>query len=266
MTVYFIRHNWDGPQWTQVISTLFQANRVGVHFDEVQPPADPFDPNQYSEKAGRTAIRYLSQCSDEQALVVGAYRNHDRILIGLSEVNSKQALSINGIQIKSLQLTNVRTITMDEFPLPFLIAPPFSTMVQWDKGTLAVNSFYFNQNPELAVDLLSPWHLEILAEKWLRRRGLLTRKLYKTGKSMKDMDIVGISPHGRYVVAQIKFSCKDEVISAFFERVQQLHNTFGYFFTKDSVMQHERLILLTNVFDEFQNEQSYLRGLIFGRL
>ena len=271
MTVYFIRHNWDGPEWTPVIQYLFENNKIkiGVHFDNVQPPADPFDPNQYAQRAAKTAIRYLNECSRNQHLVVSSYRNQNEILIGLSKVNSKDTQLINGYQIKYVQLTNVRRIQIDEFPLPFLIPPPYATIVRWNMGELAVNSFYFKKEPELTLDLLSPWHLEILVEEWLRRKQLLSRKLFKTGGAMKEMDIVGISPQGGYIVAQVKYSCTDNLIEEFFQKINLLHNTVGYFFTvnPNNHVQHERLIDLQDVFDDFlREEQNYLRKLIFGRL
>jgi hypothetical protein len=206
----------------------------------------------------------LNDCSEKVSLIVASYRNHDRILVGLSEIGSKQTEMLNGSQIKSLRLKKVKSVAMQEFPLPFLIAPPFATFVRWHMGRLAVNSFYYGHSPKPKVELLSPWHLEILAEEWLRHKRLLSRKLFKTGKAMKDMDIVGLSSKGEYVLAQVKHSCSEEIVKAFLVKIDSLDNTIGFFFTTESDVNDKRVILFKDVFNDFEHEDNYLKMLTFG--
>lgn len=270
LPVYFIRHNWDA-EWQGVVDTLFASKMIGIHYEEIRPPADPFDPNAYNNKKGRAAIRHLNDCSNKSALIVASYRGYDSIYIGLSEVGSKRTQDINNHQIKCLKLCNdVRAVLQNDFPLPFLIAPPFLAMVRWKMGEAAVNLFYRNEtleNAEMDLCLLSPWHLEILAEEWLRRKNLLSRKLFKTGSSMKGLDLVGFSPEGKYIVAQVKHSCDEQAISDFFKKVDALQGAAGYFFVSKSKVKDDRIISLETIFEEFRREEpDYLRALVLARL
>ncbi len=155
---------------------------------------------------------------------------------------------------------------MQDFSLPFLIAPPFLTMAKWEMGKQAVNSFYFNETPELTLDLLEPRHSEILAEEWLRRNKLLLYKLYRTGETMKDFDIVGLNEKNELVVVQVKYDCKNSEIEDFIEKVELMRNTNGYFFTKKDDFKHKSVFSLNKIFNDFNNDKEYLSALISGRL
>lgn len=270
LPVYYIRHNWKEPEFQTIIKTLFEDHKIGIHFENTQKDQkDPFDPNSYNKSAGKTSIKYLNACNESESLIVAGYRDHDRILIGKSETSSRGLWSPNDIEIKYLKLTDVKEVTIDDFLLPFLIAPPFLTFVKWHVGNKPVRTFFFAKKKLFKIEMLSPWQLEILAEEWLRKRGIIKYKLYKTGKYMKLFDIVGVDDKCNPIAVQVKYTCSKKEVNEFFDKIDSLKNVKCYFIykeikDKDKILDDERLITFKSVINDFSNDEEYLEKLCYG--
>lgn len=272
LPVYYIRHNWKDQKFEPVINTLFEDHKIGIHFENTQKyQNNPFDPNSYSKIAGKTSIKYLNKCNESDSLIVASYRGHKKILIGISENSSKDLFFSDDTEIKYLKLTNVKEVAIDNFPLPFLIAPPFSTFVEWHMGKIPVNTFYFNLKKSEVIEMLSPWHLEILAEEWLRKNSIIKYKLYNTGKTMKSFDIVGIDDENNLIAVQVKHKCNNNEVIDFFESIDSMKNVKCFFITieikgkvPDKILSDKRLIIFKNVNKDFSNDKKYLEKLYYG--
>lgn len=273
LPVYYIRHNLDVPEFKTIIDTLFEDRKIGIHFENTQKyQKDPFDPNSYNKSAGKTSIKYLNECNESESLIVAGYRDHDRILIGKSETSSRGLWSPNDREIKYLKLTDVKEVTIVDFPSLFLIAPPFSTFVKWHKGKESINAFFFDQKKSFKIEMLSPWQLEILAEEWLRKKGIIKYKLYKTGGYMKSFDIVGVDDENNPIYVQVKHECDKNTVNKFFDKIDSMKNVKGYFFTikiadkePDKILDDKRLILFKkSVINDFSNDEEYLEKLCYG--
>jgi hypothetical protein len=268
--VYYIRHNWKGQKYQTIIKTLFEDHKIGIRFEDTQKyQKDPFDPKSYDTRAGKTSIKYLNECNESESLIVAAYKDHNEILIGKSETSSIGLWSPNDIEIKYLKLTDVKEVTIDDFLLPFLIAPPFSTFVKWHVGDIPVKTFFFAKKKLFKIEMLSPWQLEILAEEWLRKRGIIKYKLYNTGKYMKLFDIVGVDNKCNHIAVQVKYTCSKKEVNEFFDKIDSLKNVKGYFIykeikDKDKILDDERLITFKSVINDFSNDEEYLEKLCYG--
>lgn len=272
LSVYFIRHNWslkNGQDYLDAKEDLFKNKQIGIQFAN-----SGFNEEQYIERSAKTSIRYLKHCSDneEKMLIVASYIGKDRIYIGTPIKGSKDIKNQGSLEIKYLQLENIKEVTIEKFPLPFLIPPPYATFVNWDKGKLAVNAFYNNQTRIIGKDwigFLSPWQHEILCEEWLRKNQILRYKLYSTGKSMKDFDIVGLNITGeKIVVAQVKYDCTKTEIETYMNNQDKFEK---YFFVseqrKNDFKNNEYVVSLQTVVQYFkQNDSAYLPTLLFGRI
>ena len=81
---------------------------------------------------------------------------------------------------------------------------------------------------------------------------------------MRDMDIVGLSSKGEYVLAQVKHSSSDEIVKAFLAKIDSLENTIGFFFTTESDVHDKRVVRFKEVFNDFAQEDNFLKMLTFG--
>jgi len=266
MKVFYIRHNWKNrDDYDRITKELFDNERIGVHFKDTGHE-NAFNAKSYKEyRAGVVAINYLNECNDYSCLIVASYKDIDKILIGKPKLGSKHCRKINNKEIKTLKLTETRKITISDFALPFLIAPPFSTFVHWSMAEKAVNTFYSNKEKIIQPDMLSAWHWEILCEEYLRRKNVLNMKLYHTGKSMKSFDIVGLDKNNNMIIAQVKYRAKKIEIEEFFDLASKIHNAKSFFFTLKRFGDN-RTINLDDVFNFFIGEEKkeYLSKMIYG--
>ncbi len=186
-------------------------------------------------------------------------------------------------QLKILGLTDIVRIKIHDFPLPFVMAPPFGTAVRWKMGERAINSFYRRSSGEnksereVRLDYLTAWQLEVLCEEWLRKNGHLQFKVFHTGKFLKDFDIVGIDKQGRSLYAQVKYSASSKDVEKFFRTVKgfekdKVHGSKLFFFAKESDLVSMKskaegieLVSIEDVFESFKSEKRFLEYLTYGQ-
>lgn len=249
-TVYFIRHNNLGGS---IAKDLYKANRIGVYYANVGK-ANSFKADSYSNaaihklkevsdedilgynteykgSAAQKAITYLDEMTPD-SIVVASFKieNEIKILIGnpgTKDVKDMKSDNDFDCEIKYIQLENTEkhTVSIDTFPHPFLVPPLSSTICIWKAGKVVVNAYISRNYPQLQekdwVDLLLPQQQEIICEEWLRINKDLKYKLFKTGVTLKDFDIVGLNSEGKYILAQVKYSCSYNEIRKFKETVER---------------------------------------------
>lgn len=299
--VYFIRHNWNkedklNKDNSKIINErLFNEKRVAIHFNDTKFDNDNdskyFEEDYYNdseknnkEKVGKNAIRLLNECYANDGIIVTKYKDveKDKILIGKMKKDSKLAIPIKiysdkkgkektDFIAKTIQLENPKEITIDMFPLPFLIAPPFVTIIKWESARKAISTYFNNDEKVLEKDLISPWHWEVLVEEYLRKVGILDLKLFSTGKTMEKFDIVGLTKSKELVLVQVKYTAKKHEYAKFIEYTQTLNTTHKYFYT---LTPHSQLNEksnsnfwyyrnLSDVYEYFKKDESYLKRMIF---
>lgn len=262
LPVFFIRHadTWTGAN---AVPGLLAENRVGIMYDGGRS----WDPADY-EKSGKTAFRYLTQWLDDRpCLVVASYslKGQDNVVtLGVSVPGSKE---LRGT-VKTVQLRDVRRLTISDFSLPFLVPPRGGTLVRWHKGTQGARWVYENTGKRPGLTELwsySPFHFELLAAEWLRDHGVLRRQSYRVGSSMKTHDVVGEGDGGKPVLAQVKYDTSSKVVEAYLAAGTK--GTQRWFFREhidslDAAPSHEREVLLSKVIEYFaEREPGYLNRL-----
>src|ERR1019366_2805749 len=121
------------------------------------------------------------------------FRNHDGIAV-----------------LKTLRLKNCRQISPDNYALLQTVQPRQGTIMRWHKAGDLVKAIILRQRPKISFDLMSHGHQEILCAEFLRsplakRFGLpqLECVLCDVGRSMADLDIVGIATDRMRIFAQV---------------------------------------------------------------
>ena len=263
MNVVFIRHNWDSPEYDDINDYLFSSESIGIHFQDIS--VDPFDPNSYNKNgAARTSIKILNKCDRDETLVVARYKGKKEILVGITEIGSKCVWNSRvEKQIKTLKLKNVKHASFSDFALPFVVAPPFSTIVNWKMGQFATNVYYFGLQTDISVENFLPWQLEILVEEWLRQKNKLEHLIFQTGKYMEDFDIVGLSKVNTPVIAQVKYHSNRKQVEDFFRLVESIPNAKGWFFAGNPGID-SRVSSIEDILLEM--DRNYIESLISGKI
>ena len=239
-------------------------------------------------KAAIRALNLLKDASDkgDEVIVVATYLHlNNNIVIGTAKKNSfcveKILCKDRDIELKTLMLENTFQVEKSTFPLLFSLQPPYATLCIWEKGRLAVNSYYKylclvkqGQRPVLPVklELLNPWQLEILCEEWLRINNRLAYKIAQTGRSMKDIDIIGTTKENKLIIGQVSFSGNQKKLDKLALYAQNACSCDSYYF--DSRLSISNLnfsntstiaVSIEDVFSSFIKEQrSYVFRLIYG--
>lgn len=285
--VYYIRHNTlEG----KIVENLFKEKRIGVRFANIGKKGDKdrkekaFNPNEYPEdkdgdypdykkSSAQNAIKGLNNCMKDQAIVVASYEKKDEIHIGIA--GQSDVYDEVGMEVKYVQLIETISISIRDFPMPFLAAPPFMTICQWHIGKKAINEFYnarlkakkTNTRPNITPGIFSSSQLEALCEEWMREKGFFKRKLFKSGGSMKDFDMFGLNEKDEYVVGQVKYECAVEDIKSFID--SEFVNK--YLFTTDKCIESIRnsigktKIFIHSIEDVMSDfDKDYLLKLAFG--
>lgn len=276
--VYFIRHtsNWGTNNSGQlIVDWLFDNSYVAVHFDNIKS----WNPDDYVEKFGNTAIRYFNtlNSSSGEHVVVAYYAGSNIILIGEPEPNSKRfyddLMKSNNNSLKLLKLKNIQKVSIGEFPLPFLLAPLKGTLVEWHQGKVPVNAYLGNIQYDLMnPTFYSPFHLEIIVEEWLRRKDLLFRKLFKTGGYLKDIDIFGVDSNYKTILVQVKYHSSEKQFKQFNKISEYFPNSQAYFFSEDVLpinqnfkFTHIRLSDVLKDLKQIDGDDQYFEKMLFNK-
>lgn len=289
--VLYIRHY--NLESAAIVNELYDNKWIGVHYANIKNLNQKFDSDLafnidsynhtslklthsesellgYSQRTARTAISYLNKCSTEECLIVASYEKKDKIYIGLSTISrgtfirnsDRKDVTDNLLQIKYVALKDVETVSIEEFPMPFLNAPR-CTFFHWDLGRTAILEFYKSRRakkmPVISSGIFSSSQLEALCEEWMREKHLLSRKLFMSGRTLKTFDIIGLNDTNDYVVAQVKYICNSKDIEDF----TQSDFKIKYLFT-NSKIENELMNVITidEVIQQFNVE--YLFRLAFG--
>lgn len=212
MAVFFARHldDWNNDGW---IRFLYENRAIGIKFDKIES----WEIEDYSPGSAQSAIRYLVQLDsgEPDAYVFASYTfdGELHVLKGRPRQGSKRFLrEMENLPsddrdippLKVLLLEDAQPVTRDEFPLVYLLPPRKTTFVRWRASERAAMP-WFRGDPVnlLDPDAYLPSSIEVACEEYLRAKQLLTRKLFPTGGTMADFDIVGFGPSGA-VLVQVK--------------------------------------------------------------
>lgn len=210
METAFIRHNLGCKR--EILKHFWNNKLIAVHYKNI-PSVNPDD---YENVGKNSLIRLLYYCKNS-ALIGATYSELEpsKILVGELKKDSKITIEeLFGNYYKVIKLNNVRELSYIDYPILAAIQPRQGTFTGWPSASKILPAIYYKQKLDFDVFSLSPSQLEIVCYEFLRYKGIIKSLLLPIGRSLPHIDIFGVAPNRKNIIAQITFSkSKSEVFS-----------------------------------------------------
>lgn len=228
MHTYFSRHTIGLEIDQTTRDMLWNERRVAIHYPErrdgkIEAEDNPsLDPADYP---GRSAgiLRVLLELARDGGFVCAQHYGHEESIVGLvapgtpidvlSGVWSDRSYPKRTAVLKSVRLTNAKLISPADSAAILVGRPRQGTLMHWWRAGASIQHLVEETFAEPALDSLSPDQQEILCSEFLRLDitsdlGLptLAHLLLPVGRTMKDLDIYGLSSDGQIIMAQVTHS------------------------------------------------------------
>lgn len=228
---YFIRH----PQKKIALDAptrqrMWREKRVFIHFEwdksgNRRSDSRSKNPDDYAGSA-KKAVSALHRLAAEGGYVCGHYDEHEKWMMGKVLPNSRIELregkwpewsarpkGHDGVcVIKTLRLHKVRFVSPEDYAVLQPAQPRQGTIMRWPSIGGAVEAIVEGKKIRNSLGSLSPNHQEVMCAEFLRlkataRVGLpqLVCALRDIGRTMKDLDIVGVAQDGKQLFAQVTY-------------------------------------------------------------
>lgn len=222
---------------------MWKERRVFIHFGwdksgNKRADSRSKNPDDY-EGSAKKALSALCRLASEGGYVCGHFDEHEKWLMG--KVFPKSRIQLregkwldkddrpkrhNGISvIKTLRLHKVRLVPPEDYAVLQAAQPRQGTIMRWPSIGNTVEAFVEGKKLRESLDALSPNHQEVMCAEFLRlheatriRLPQLASVLCDVGRTMKDLDIVGVAQDGKQVFAQVTYGFFDS------KDVQEKHN------------------------------------------
>lgn len=225
---YFIRHSSALDIDTETLDTLWREDWIAIHYphDELctfeEGDSQSVNPNHYTG-SGRSALKRLQELAKNGGYVFATYRGKTGGKVGVVKPGSYIKLvrgtwgNKNNLQgreavLKALKLSNVRNLAAEEAISLTAVQPRQGTFCRWWKVGQRIVSFV-NGDAAAGLESLTPDLQEVMCMEYLRtenarKRGLpiLRYTLMPVGRTMKDIDILGVSEGGKILSAQVTYT------------------------------------------------------------
>lgn len=224
---YFIRHTSALDVDKGTLEALWQDDRIAIHYphDESetfeQEDSHSLNPDDYAGHA-RAALRRLLRLARDGGYVFATYRGKQGGKVGFvppgstvdlfsGKWGSKNKHKGRKAVLKSLQLHQVRNLAAEEAISLTAVQPRQGTFCQWHKVGQRVVALATGIQPT-GLSSLTPDLQEVMCMEYLRTadagiRGLpiLRYTLMPVGRTMKDIDILGVTESGKILSAQVTY-------------------------------------------------------------
>lgn len=210
------------------LSRMWDERRIAIHFPHPShgelkdADVSSLNPDDYRAN-GRKAMRILLEMAEQGGYVCAQYRGRKSVLFGKVEPFSsveishgfwgdRNNLTGRNAALKSLRLTSV--IELEESKCVSLLVgrPQQGTLMRWPSIKQRVSDLVEGRVRPFHFSDLSPSELETICAEFLRlpqaaENGLPTLACLKlpTGKTLKDIDIFGMTSTGKSLVAQVTY-------------------------------------------------------------
>lgn len=232
MDTYFARHNMGVDSKTK--SRIFNERRIAIHFPWTKNNPEgskndtrsinPFD---YS-MSGKKALNALSRLAKEGGYVCAQYENEDNYVVGVISPNSKieiykgkwgeKNVRAGKVAIlKSLKMKRCKLVAPADYAEMHIGRPRQGTLTKWKNCGMLISNLVESRKSRFSISKLDPSKQEIICQEFLRmnnnKYGLpkLVSLCTSPGRTMKDVDILGIADDNKKIFAQVTFSKIDNI-------------------------------------------------------
>lgn len=227
MKVIFIRHNMSS---TQIIrQQLWDQGKIALHYDD-KLSANPDDWRDYP--AARKALRKLLAFCKEGVYVGLVCRKlyPEKILIGELPKKSKVVgqLFIDGKKkfgYKIASLKNYKPVELINYPVLGALQPRQGTITGWPSASNIIRAIIKGKNLPLELSSLHPSLLEVLCYEYMKEKDLILVLLAPIGRSLNDIDIIGLNSKNQVIVSQVTHSYNKATIKDKVDRLNKYTST-----------------------------------------
>jgi len=203
--VIFIRHKLGATK--DDFERLWDNDIIAIHFYN-----NGLDPDNYKDRTARNSLIRLIKYAKKGVLVVADYSMLYPGRFKIGEITEDTMLKLEDFsngerEYKTVKLEKVKIFDYKDYPLLKAVQPR-GTISRWPSVHKYVNSIYYNKKLPLDVDFLHPSQLEVLCYEYLRNNIELNGYkmeflLLPIGRTLFDVDIVGINNIGKKIYAQV---------------------------------------------------------------
>ena len=229
MNTYFIRHTVDLDIDDETRQRLWDERRIAIHYphDKHSKLNDhdnkSTDPGDYSG-SGLSCMTILSELGSEGGYVCAQYYPRPERLVGCVKPGSHIELlegtwgSRNGLDgrhaiLKTLRLTRTKVVKPVDYAVLQVGRPRQGAIKRWPSARETIKNLVEDVTNKPALCDLSESQQEILCSEFLRlpqaeKLGLprLAHLRLPTGRTMPDIDIIGIATDGKPLLAQVTYA------------------------------------------------------------
>jgi len=227
MKTYFIRHSSKLDIDQATICKLYENGIIAIHYpwaeDNPLKTADSksLNPNHYV-RSGKSALKTLLDISKNGGYICAEYRNIGALL-GYVEPNTpiefydgfwgnKKTHQGKPAILKSLQLSKFCEIDSVSYVSLSVARPRQGTLVRWPSIKKRVENIVTGVRLSRTLADLTPDQQETMCAEFLRFHEIndpifsrLETLILPVGRTMKDIDIAGISKNGKKIYAQVTY-------------------------------------------------------------
>ena len=225
MTTYFARHGSKLNIDEATYQKLWDEHLVAIHYptDRTGPQnadSESTDPADYNGTSGGV-LRRLRSLARNGGYVCGVYKGHSGCVVGYVEPGSEVVL-VRGARgskedaegreavLKAVRLSRARHLGPAESAALLSARPRQGTFCAWHKAGQMVHDLVEGGAWLTSAERLTPTLQEVLCSELLRlpvaeAHGLprMESSLVPVGRTLKDVDVLGLSPEGQFVAAQV---------------------------------------------------------------
>jgi len=284
METYFIRHPRDKIAVDdKTRKRMWSERRIFIHYPwdksgNKKSDSKSKNPEDY-EGGAKRALGALKKLATEGGYVCAQYSEDVKWLVGLLPKGSRIHLvkgkwrpgssppnGHDGIAIiKTIQLHNSRLVNPYEYAALQSAQPRYGTIKRWPSVQDSIEKIVRKQKRQITFNRLGAGDQEVMCAEFLRQRenkhvGLpqLICLLRDVGRTMKDLDILGIASDGKRILAQVThLSWNSSKAQAKFEKLKKYWSKKGvhllFFCDCDSRMKRDRVMVfpIHKVYDRF---------------
>ncbi len=222
MNTYYARHSMDIDANT--LNAIWSDDRIGIHYPQLpdgslgSSDSTSIDPKDYKGPA-KGAVAALQRLARYGGFVCAEYLGKTDCILGFVEPAStiqlwegrwrtKERQAI----LKTLKLSRTRRVAPSEWAVILVGRPRQGTLCRWPNAGRLIEYLVEGIAIKESVESLSPTQQEVLCSELLRSPlahsvGLpyIRSLLLPVGRTLKDIDILGISDTGRRVFVQVTY-------------------------------------------------------------
>ena len=234
MDTYFGRHTIKIDIDDDTRNKIWERRFLAIHYPDDKNGKFPeeegnlwggrdnvsLDPADYSAKAGGV-VKRLNTLAKEGGYVCAHYHGQAECLVGYIEPDTPvefvegrrgHAKGQFGVvtYLKAIQIQKVQRLPVQKYPIIFVGKPQQGTLCRWANAGTLIEDLVEGRPIQPSLSSLSPAQLETLCAEYLRTDeaealGLprLRHLLLPVGRTMKDIDIFGISTGGCKIFGQV---------------------------------------------------------------